>query len=350
MSIQTAERVGPVFHGVEETDDRRFYLIGDHRLISTTAATGVIAKDALLRYAANQAVEAVFAELPAIVIASRMKACGNTRNRCEHDRNERCDRCPCVECKACVANWLADRHKAHSARRADEGTRTHDVAEWWSYTGEIKPYDQDIAPYVKAFEAFVAEYGLTPDSVLLSEALVVNRGAGYAGTTDGVVRFDAAATEAAAKLVSRVTGVSWKKAAKLGLTVDLIIDYKTREGEKPKFYPEQALQLTGYRHAPILRIKNSDIERPMLPTDGGLIVQLRPDGVSARLAVTTERTYRRGFLYALGLTKWLIEEGPAAVSSHTFVLPETIAARARKAAKDAAAAPASATEPAPAAA
>lgn len=343
-----AERTGPVFHGVEETDDRRFYLIGDHRLISATTATGVIAKDALLRYAANQAVQAVFAELPAIVIASRTKECGNTRNRCDHDRTERCDRCRCAECKACMADWLADRHKAHSARRADEGTRTHDVAEWWSYTGEIKPYDNDIAPYVKAFEAFVAEYGLTPDSFLLSEALVVNRGAGYAGTTDGVVRFNAAATEAAAKLVSRVTLIPWRKAAKLDLTVDLVIDFKTREGEKPKFYPEQALQLTGYRHAPILRFKNSDIEHPMLPTDGGMLVQLRPDGVTTRLAVTTERTYRRGFLYALGLTKWLIEEGPASVSSHTFVLPETIAARARKAAKDAAAAPTA--EPAPAAA
>ncbi|MCG5464169.1 hypothetical protein MED01_002334 [Micromonospora sp. MED01] len=348
MSIQTAERIGPVFHGVEETDDRRFYLIGDHRLISTTTATGVIAKDALMQYAAHQAVKAVFAELPAIVIASRLKPCGNTYSRCDHDRTERCDRCPCVECKACVGRWLADRHKVNTARRADEGTRAHDVAEWWSYTGEIKPHDKDIAPYVKAFEAFVAEYGLTPESFLVSEALVVNRGAGYAGTTDGVVRFNADATQAAAKLVSRVTLIPAKKAAKLGLTVDLVVDFKSREGEGPEFYPEQALQLTGYRHAPILRFKNSDIEHPMLPTDGGLIVQLRPDGVSARLAVTTERTYRRGFLYALGLTKWLIEEGPAAVSSHTFVLPETIAARKRKAAKEAAAAPT--TEPAPAAA
>ncbi|GGM26622.1 hypothetical protein GCM10011608_09310 [Micromonospora sonchi] len=344
----TAPRTGPTFHGVTEDGDRRFYIFGDHRLVSCTAVTGVIAKDALLRYAANQAVAAVFEELPAIVIASRIKPCGNTSHRCDHDNTIRCDACACRECKTCIANWLAERHMANTARRADEGTRVHDVIEWWALHGEIKPYDDDIAPYVKAFQAFVVEYGLTPDSFLLSEALVVNRGAGYAGTTDGVIRIYAAASQAAAKLVSRVTGVPWKKAAKLGLTVDLVIDFKTREGEKPRFYPEQALQLTGYRHAPIVRIKNSDEEFPMLPTDGGMLVQLRPDGVTVRLAVTTERTYRRGFLYALGLTKWLIEEGPAAVSAHTFVLPETIAARKRKAAKEAAAAvPA---EPAPAAA
>jgi hypothetical protein len=345
--MTTTGRQGPIFHGVEETDDRRYYLIGDHRLLSCTTVTGVIAKDALLAYAAHKAVAAVFEELPAIVIASRIKACGNTYSRCGHEPIERCERCACAECKACVARWLAERHIANTARRSDEGTRVHDVAEWWSYTGEIKPYDKDIAPYVKAFEAFVAEYGLTPDSWLVAEALVVNRGAGYAGTTDGIVRFDASATQAAAKLVSRVTHVPWKKAARLGLTVDLVIDFKTREDEKPKFYPDQALQLTGYRHAPVIRFKNSDEEHPMLPTDGGLLIQLRPDGVTPRLAVTTERTFRRGFLYALGLTKWLIEEGPAAVSSHTFVLPETIAARKRKADKEAAAA-ATTAEPAPA--
>ncbi|MFG1846706.1 hypothetical protein [Micromonospora carbonacea] len=344
MTITVDRRISPTFHGVEEVDDRRYYLIGDARLLSCTTVTGVIAKDALLRYAANQAVAAVFAELPSIVIASRTKPCGNTGRRCDHDNTTRCDNCACHECKACIARWLSERHIEHSARRADEGTRTHDVIEWWSYHGQIKPYDADIAPYVKAFEAFVAEYGLTPDSFLASEALVINKGAGYAGTTDGVIRFRADATPAAAKLVSRVTQIQAKRAVKLGLTVDLLVDFKTREGEGPKFYPEQALQLTGYRHAPVIRIKGDDVDHPMLPTDGGMLIQLRPDGVTPRLAVTTERTYRRGFLYALGLTKWLIEEGPAAVSSHTFVLPETVAARARKAAKQ------SAAEPAPAAA
>ncbi|WP_433460735.1 hypothetical protein [Micromonospora sp. CA-248212] len=352
MTIAAERPAAPIFHGVDTVEDQRFYLIGDLRLISVTTATGVIEKEALVRWAASLAAQAAFAELPSVVIASRIKPCGNTGSKCAgeggHDHTERCARCACGECKACMAAWIARRHSVHTKRRSDEGKAVHDVVEWWSYTGEIKPHDEDIAPYVKAFQAFIADYGLTPDSFQVSEALVVNREAGYAGTCDGIVEIDASATVAAAKLVSRVTGVSWRKAKKLGLKILLIIDFKTREGEEPKFYPEQALQVTGYRHAPIIRIKNSDVEEPMPATDGGMLVQLRPDGVTVRMVVTSEETYRDGFLPALALTKWLIESGPAAVSRNSFVLPETIAARARKAAKDAA--PAPAAEPAPAAA
>jgi hypothetical protein len=65
-------------------------------------------------------------------------------------------------CRLCVQKWIADRHVRETARRADEGTRVHDVAEWWSYHGEIKDHDADIAPYVKSFQEFVADYGVTP--------------------------------------------------------------------------------------------------------------------------------------------------------------------------------------------
>ncbi|WP_213004817.1 hypothetical protein, partial [Paractinoplanes toevensis] len=221
----------------------------------------------------------------------------------------------------------------------DEGQRFHDVAEWWSYHGEIKDHDADIAPYVKSFEEFVAEYGIVPDDFLLAEALLLHRDIEAAGQTDGVVRIHAVRSEAAAKLISRIlthrgTPATWKQAQKRQLTLDLLLDYKTREDDEPKFYPENALQLSGYRHFPIIRVKNSDIEVPMLPTDGGVIVQLRPDGYALRPVVCDLGVFERGFLHALGLYRWLIEEGPAAISSRTFVLPEAVAARARKAAKE----------------
>jgi hypothetical protein len=211
----------------------------------------------------------------------------------------------------------------------------HDVAEWWSYHGEIKDHDIDIAPYVATFQNFVAEYGLTPNDVLMAEALVVHRDISAAGTTDGIIRFHADRTEAAAKLISRLlahngTMIGWKGVQQRKLTADLLIDYKTREGGGPQFYPENALQLAGYRHFPVVRLKNSDVERPMPATDGGAIVQLRPDGFSVRPMVCDRDTYERGFLRALGLYEWLIEDGPASISSRSFVLPETIAARARK--------------------
>lgn len=335
------------FHSVEESSDGRWYIIAGQRLMSVTTAFNAIAKRGLVPWAGKLAAEAAFLDLPTLVVASRKKPCGNSGSKCRHEGADVCDRCPCRECKACVAKWVADRHVRETARRADEGTRVHDVAEWWSFHGTIKDHDDDIAPYVKSFLAFVDEYGIVPDDVLLAETLLVHREIGAAGTTDGIIRFHADRSEAAAKLISRLTGTPWRKAQTLKMTVDLMIDYKTRETSvdedgqvrgAAKFYPEYALQLAGYRHFPVVRIKNSDHEEPLQPTDGGLIVQLRPDGYTARPVVCDQATYEQGFLPALTLYGWLTESGPSSISSHTFVLPETVAARARKAAKEQAAA------------
>ncbi|WP_436651041.1 hypothetical protein [Actinoplanes sp. URMC 104] len=324
---------------MEESGDGRWYIIDDQRLMSVTTALNAIAKRGLIPWAAMLTAEQAFADLPLLNSASRRKPCDNTWSRCRHEADESCGKCPCRVCRRCVQKWLADRHQRESARRAEEGQRFHDVAEWWSYHGEIKPHDGDIAPYVTSFEEFIADYGLLPDDFLLAEALLVHRDIGAAGQTDGVVRVHAERTEKAAKLISRVlthagNPVTWKQAQKRKLTIDSLLDYKTREADDPQFYPENALQLAGYRHFPVIRMKNSDVEVPMIRTDGGIIVQLRPEGYAVRPVVCNQGTYERGFLNALDLYRWLIEDGPAAISSRTFVLPETLAARARKAAKD----------------
>lgn len=327
------------FHSVEESDDGRWYIIDGQRLMSVTTAFNAIAKRGLIPWAAGLAAEAAFADLPMLNSASRRPLCDNAWSRCRHEQGEACEKCPCQVCRLCVQKWIADRHVRETARRADEGTRVHDIAEWWSFHGTIRDHDPDIAPYVKSFLEFVADYGIEPDDVLLAEALLVHREIGAAGTTDGIIRFRAERSEAAAKLISRLltyagTPVTWKQAQKRKLTLDLLIDYKTREGDEPKFYPEYALQEAGYRHFPVVRIKNSDHEEPLQPTDGGVIIQLRPDGYAVRPVVCDRATYEQGFLPALNLYRWLTESGPASISSRTFVLPETVAARARKAAKE----------------
>lgn len=325
------------FHSVEESDDGRWYIINGQRLMSVTTALNALGKRGLMPWAAGLTAEQAFADLPMLVHASRRPLCENTWSRCHHEGNETCEKCPCRVCRLCVQRWLATRHERESARRADEGTRAHDVAEWWSFHGEIKDHDADIAPYVKSFQEFTADYGIVPDDVLLAEALLINREIGAAGTTDGIYRFHAERSEAAAKLISRLTQVKWRQAQKLKHTVDLMLDFKTREDLEPKFYPENALQLAGYRHFPVVRLKNSDHEEPLQPTDGGVIVQLRPEGYTLRPVVCDRATFERGFLPALNLYQWITECGSASVSSHSFVLPETVAARARKAAKEQAA-------------
>lgn len=326
----------PIAPVTDERSGDRWYPVPDGaggwlRLLSVTTAFGAIAKIGLLKWATSLSAEAAFAELPTVITASRKKPCGNTGSRCAHDGPGTCDRCPCRVCRVCVSRWIADRHISESTRRAAEGSDTHGVIEWWTEHGEFRPYRPEIAPYVAAFEGFVAEYGLTPESFQVCEAVCVNRADAYAGTMDGIIRFDAAATPAAAKLVARVlrsrgeyphikTGKALVRAViRDGRTADLVNDFKTREKPNPKFYPENALQVSGYRWAPQVRIKKTEIFEPMPETDGGLITQLRPDGVTARLVVCDETSYV-AFLNALGLYLWLVERGSRAVGAHTFSL------------------------------
>lgn len=331
--------VGPANSETDETTGDRWYYFPEYgRLMSVTTAFRSIAKSGLVVWSAQLAAAAAFNELPTVVSASRRRPCGNTYSQCRrsHDWQTTCEKCPCKVCRACVEHWLADRHKAESARRADEGSRLHNVIEWWSYHGVVRDHDGDVVPYVQAFLAFAEEYGLTPDSFLMAEATVINPADRYAGTTDGIIRFHAERSEAAAKLVARVlraageyshvkTGKALIRAViRDKRTVDLIVDWKSREkplkeGESPKFYPENAMQVTGYRMAPIVHIKGTDQFVPMPDTDGGLIVQLRPDGATPRLALTDDVTYG-AFLHALPLSIWLAEYGSRSIGAYTFPL------------------------------
>lgn len=329
-------RPNPANAVTDETSGERWYILpdgqgGELRLLSVTTAFRVIAKIGLDIWKTEFTANSAFEELPTVITSSRKKPCGRSRHKCkDHDWNTCADK-GCGGCRECVALWLAGQHKTHSSRRADEGTRVHDVIEWWSLHGEIRAHDEDIAPYVKAFEAFVEAYGLRPDSFLMCEATCVNKADSYAGTTDGIIRFEAAASTEAANLVGRVLRFNGEYAhlktadalrrnvAKDKRTVDLIVDWKTREGEGPKFYPEQALQIAGYRWAPTVRIKATDQFVDMPNTDGGVVIQLRPDGATPRLAVADEETYD-AFLCALRLFLWFAEKGPRAIGAHTFPL------------------------------
>ena len=223
-----------------------------------------------------------------------------------------------------MARWLTERHIAVKSRRADEGKRTHHwIDEWVLSGGVMAPFPDDIAPYVRAFLAFVKAYGLTPESWLFSEAIVINRAEQYAGQTDGAIRFDANATDAAAELAAMVHQQPVSVCRQRGLVADVLVDFKTKEDppEKAvKFYDEVALQLTGYRHAPTIYIRRSGQAEPMPDTHGAMAVQLRPDMAVPRLCVTDERTLA-AFLCALQLYRWRIEFGTASVSSRSFKVP-----------------------------
>jgi hypothetical protein len=316
---------------VTAEDGHRFYPIDDEQYWSVTTALTVLSKDGLTFWAGGQAAKAAFAELPKVLVASRTRPCGNTYSQCRsgrgdnaHDWRITCSTCPCDQCQACMTRWLTERHIAVRNRRADEGKRTHAwIEEWVLSGGVIAPFPDDIAPYVRAFLAFVKAYGLTPESWLFSEAIVINRDERYAGQTDGAIRFEATATDLAAEIVAMLHQQPVSVCRQQQLYADVLVDVKTKEDppEKAvKFYDEVSLQLSGYEHAPVIYIRRIGAEEPMPALHGAMALQLRPDMAVPRLCVTDERTFA-AFLCALQLYRWRVEFGTASVSSRSFKVP-----------------------------
>lgn len=338
-------------HVTDEESGHRFYPIDGENFWSVSTATGVIGKEFLTFWSASLAAAFAFDELPTILSASMIVPCGRSYIRCKDKHDWRDPHiagvCPCLVCEGCIRKNMSNLHDQVKRRRADEGKRTHHVIEWWAENnGDWRAHDPDIEPYIQAFKAFAAEYGITPDSFLMTERVVINRKHKYAGMTDGLLLIEASRTRAAAELVAKLlsknTGeaITADEAAAQNLTVLVLIDFKTQDKAKEdeKFYPEAALQLGGgYRYAETVRIKNTEVEEPMPHTDGAMLIHLRPDGATPRLIVSDETTFE-AFLMALGLFRWLNEFGTASVSVRSFPLPKPVKAvksTARKAAQPA---------------
>lgn len=308
----------------------RYYVIGGVNYWSVTTALRIVAKENLPWWAAGLTASSVYAELPRIVASSRRRPCGNSTSRCKqgkgpngHDWRVTCSTCPCGVCRECVERWLTTQHVALRDDRADEGSRVHDIIEHWVIgNGAIQPHENDIAGYVQAFLAFTTRYGLSPESWHFAEATIINRAEQYAGTTDGLVRFQCN-TSAGAKVVAMVLGRPVSECKENHLHADILIDFKTKN--KPaeaeaRFYPDVALQLVAYRYAETVRIKQGDVEEPMPPIHATMVVQLRPAVALPRLTVSDEITYA-AFLCALNLYRWRVELGSKSVSTSAFPLP-----------------------------
>jgi hypothetical protein len=353
---------------VTSEDGSRFYEVDGEQYWSVTTALKIMGSEGLIWWSAGLAAQAALDNLPKLAVATITKPCGNTYNKCRqgkgdnaHDWRQTCPTCPCTACKSCVYEWLRRQHTTVRDERADEGRRLHDWVEQWIVGGGgvHPPIHDDIAPYVRAFLVFVAHFGLTPDSWLFAEATVVCRAHKYAGTTDGAIRFEADATPAAADWVARALQIPLSQTP--GRHADILLDVKTKlalpEDKTPRFFPDVALQMAPYRWAPIIRLKPTGEERPMPDLDGAMALYLYPDMAVPRLCVSDEGTLD-AFLNALGLYRWNVECGSAAVSEKSFPLPPepkaepvaTVRAPGTRAPRKATKAAVAKAEPAPAAA
>jgi hypothetical protein len=323
----------------EQTDHGRFYVhpVTDERFMSVTTALKATPKDGLPPWAAGLAAAMAFTELPRLVVASRKRACGRSYARCEHDYTAPCDGCPCGDCRECVEKVLKNQHWVESSRRADEGTRVHKAIEHWVLHDGVWPtVDDDIKPYLKTFLQFVVDYGLTPESWEMTEGTILNRADGWGGTLDAHLRISWGRTELADDFCARLDAA--------GRDVVVTADAKTREKPKPQLYEDHSMQLAAYRRGEVILLRDGT-EHPLPATDGGAILQLRPDGYLFRPVVTDDDTYG-AFLGALRTYRWIVERGAASISSRSFPLPEAYKrdkanrkARARRTTAKAAGAP-----------
>lgn len=324
-------RPGPPDSTTSE-DGSRFYDIDGDPYWSVTTALSIIGKEGLTWWAAGLAADYAFTQLPKLTAASITAPCGRTHNVCKQNRGDNahdwritCPTCPCGVCRDCVYETMRRLHIVKRDERADEGSRVHDWIEHWVLNdGAQLPVHDDTIAYVRAFLAFVQGFGLTPDSWLFTEATVVNREHRYAGTTDGALRFCADTTDLAAQVVARVLQLPLSEVTRAKATVDVIFDVKTKaplaEGKSVRLYPTVALQMGGYRWAPVIRLKTTGEERPMPQLDGAMAVLLYPDYAAPRLCVSDAGTFH-AFLHALNLYRWNVEHGSASVAEKSFPLP-----------------------------
>lgn len=161
---------------------------------------------------------------------------------------------------------FADRDAA-----ANRGTQVHRLAEQLVRGGEVEVPDA-LRGHVESYVRFLDEWDVQPEYV---EGIVVNYTHRYAGTLD---------------LIATMHGrpERW------------LLDVKTaRSG----VWPDNALQLAGYRYAEHIRPDNTTPEEPMPAVDRCAVVHVRADGCSVVPVDAGPATFRT-FLYVKQLWQW----------------------------------------------
>jgi hypothetical protein len=269
-------RDGPV-NATEDDDGNRVYThpITGERWWSVTTVYSIVGKEGLPYWAANLAARAAVDYLPRLVRQCRRTTpCGGTTLE---DR--------CGDCADCAYHFLAMRHIAERDAAGDRGKRVHKAAEHHEIHGRW-PDDidddtnADIRPYLEQYTRWRADFEPT---FIASEATVISRTHGYAGTLDAILTL----------------GWTHPNQAELR-SVPLCVDWKTGKD----VYDEAGWQNAAYRHADAILLDNGD-ELPLPETTGGLVVHLTPDNYHVRPLCNDTAAFAE-FLDVLALYKRMV--------------------------------------------
>lgn len=170
---------------------------------------------------------------------------------------------------------FADRDAA-----ANRGTAVHKLGEQLVRGAEVDVPDA-LRGHVESYRCFLDDFDVQPVYV---EGIVVNYTRRYAGTLDLLA--------------------TMRRRDGLGL-----LDIKTaRSG----VFPDNALQLAGYRYAEFIRPDNTTPEQPMPAVDWCAVVHVRADGYSV-VPVDAGPEIFRTFLYVAQLWRWANETSKTVV-------------------------------------
>lgn len=158
--------------------------------------------------------------------------------------------------------WLRGAAERTKEDRAGIGSAVHALIEHRVLGTPVPPQiddDEDMAPYLAHFEAFVKDWRVT---FTASEMIVGNRTHLYAGTLDYLLR---------SPLIAEALGVP--------AHLEIAGDTKTGgELDVKGVYPEAALQMSAYGHAEFAQLRDGS-RVPMPPVaQRGVVLHLRPEG------------------------------------------------------------------------
>lgn len=290
LAIPAPPETGPSNSVTDTETGSRYYLhpLTGERFVSVTTVLGLVAKDALLYWAAKVVQEKALDMVPALVKALRHRPCDMKGD----DR--------CRACRDCIALELRREPDRVRDEAADRGKRIHTVAEHYALHGQIRDHDEDIQASVVQWLRWRNTHQVTFDA---SEVTVINREHGFAGTLDGVARCGWMPPK-------------WKHL----IGVPLIDDLKSGKG----VYDTHALQLAAYRcPGNVVLLPNGD-EEPLPDCDPemGLLVHVRPDDFWSRPVQVGPRTFGT-FLKVLGLHRDLDQFGSELIGRAMYKPRET---------------------------
>lgn len=237
------------------------------RFLSVTSALGHVAKQFLPGWAAKLSATAAIDAWERVSEAAKTDPCNTKGDNA------------CGRCRDCVAMWLADRHNVVRDTAGDLGGRFHQAVEHQALFGPGGHVDEDVLPFLEAYNNWADR---ARPRIFLTEATVINRRLGYAGTLDVGMEFGDDS-----ELPKKLEHLRHLK---------LLGDWKTGKSvDKAAAWQENA-----YRFGEALLMPDGS-EEPMPRFDAGLILHIRPEsegGVKMREAFLTAKNFNY-FVYTL---------------------------------------------------